>query len=215
MLQALNIFCLAALVGTSYALPGVTVPAVPNQPAVTVPNVPNVTVPNLLNVSAVHGSPDSTGVAGLIKVILGLLHGLLSILTNEGLKPVEDIIPSQLVGRVPLPSELLHAFTNQLPTGAPSVPGATSLISIIDGVVPGLSLVLIVLLKLLIGLLTAVLSILSGSPLPLIPGIIPDTLARLPLSALSLTSLLNSINQIANVGEVLNPLLGNPLVPAL
>uniref|UniRef100_A0A915E9H2 Uncharacterized protein n=1 Tax=Ditylenchus dipsaci TaxID=166011 RepID=A0A915E9H2_9BILA len=185
VIVALNIFCLAALVGTSYALPGVTVPAVPNQPAVTVPNVPNVTVPNLLNVSAVHGSPDSTGVAGLIKVILGLLHGLLSILTNEGLKPVEDIIPSQLVGRVPLPSELLHAFTNQLPTGAPSVPGATSLISIIDG------------------------------PLPLIPGIIPDTLARLPLSALSLTSLLNSINQIANVGEVLNPLLGNPLVPAL
>uniref|UniRef100_A0A915D863 Uncharacterized protein n=1 Tax=Ditylenchus dipsaci TaxID=166011 RepID=A0A915D863_9BILA len=206
------LICLAVLVGLSCALPG-------SSPftAVPVPNL-NVTVPSVPNVS---GSSDSIGVVGLIKVILGLLHGLLSMLTNEVLKPVEGIIPAHLVGIVPSPSELLNAITSQLPTGATPVAGATPLSSIIDGVVAGLSLVLIAVLKLVIALLTVVLSILQGTLLPAIAGIIPDTLAGLPLSSLPLNSLLQPILQTVNVGGVLNTLsslLANPLggiVPAL
>uniref|UniRef100_A0A915D933 Uncharacterized protein n=1 Tax=Ditylenchus dipsaci TaxID=166011 RepID=A0A915D933_9BILA len=212
------LICLAVLVGLSCALPGASpLPSasVPDQPAVAVPNV---TVPSVPNVP---GSADSIGVVGLIKVILGLLHGLLSMLTNEVLKPVEDIIPAQLVGKVPSPSELLKAITSQLPTGAPAVPGATPLSSIIDGVVAGLSLVLIAVLKLVIALLTVVLAILQGTLLPAIAGIIPDILAGLPPSSFTLNSLLQPILQTVNVGGVLNTLsslLGNTLkgiVPAI
>uniref|UniRef100_A0A915D827 Uncharacterized protein n=1 Tax=Ditylenchus dipsaci TaxID=166011 RepID=A0A915D827_9BILA len=212
MFQAL--ICLAVVVGLSCALPGSS-----PFPAVPVPNL-NVTVPSVPNVSG-PGSADSIGVVGLIKVILGLLYGLLSMLTNEVLKPVEDIIPAQLVGKVPSPSELLNAIISLLPTGAPAMPGATPLSSIIDGVVAGLSLVLIAVLKLVIALLTVVLSIIQGTLLPAIAGIIPDILAGLPLSSLSLNSLLQPILQTVNVGGVLNTLsslLGNPLgdiVPAL
>uniref|UniRef100_A0A915D929 Uncharacterized protein n=1 Tax=Ditylenchus dipsaci TaxID=166011 RepID=A0A915D929_9BILA len=214
------LICLAVLVGLSCALPGASpLPSasVPDQPAVAVPNV---TVPSVPNVSG-PGSADSIGVVGLIKVILGLLHGLLSMLTNEVLKPVEDIIPAQLVGKVPSPSKLLKAITSLLPTGALAIPGATPLSSIIDGVVAGLYLVLIAVLKLVIALLTVVLSILQGTLLPAIAGIIPDILAGLPPSSLSLNSLLQPILQTVNVGGVLNTLssfLGNPLgdiVPAI
>uniref|UniRef100_A0A915D832 Uncharacterized protein n=1 Tax=Ditylenchus dipsaci TaxID=166011 RepID=A0A915D832_9BILA len=203
MFQAL--ICLAVVVGLSCALPGSS-----PLPAVPAPNL-NVTVPSVPNVS---GSSDSIGVVGLIKVILGLLYGLLSMLTNEVLKPVEGIIPAHLVGKVPSPSELLNAIIRLLPTGAPAMPGATPLSSIIDGVVAGLSLVLIAVLKLVIALLTVVLSILQGTLLPAIAGIIPDILAGLPLSSLSLNSLLQPILQTVNVGGVLNTLsslLGNPL----